>query len=467
MAKKYTQEEFLEKAREIHGDKIDFSEFVYVNSITKGKCKCNVCGYEWETRPDVLLRGCGCKFCSGKRNGEYKKLSFEDVASKISKNIILDKETYIDTKHKCKATCLKCGNVWYPVVRDLINGHGCNECHIIKIKKQTEINRAQRKEERLKEKKIKEKEDTERRKVDFIKRATEIHNCKYIYDKVEYVNNHNKVCIICQKHGEFWQTPHDHLSGRGCVKCANEKSSLSKTAPFSEVKERLINKFGERFYFDESTYVSMAKPMRVVCNEHGEFFKTPIYLLNGGNCPLCSKTRKLTFDDFVKKANLVHNNKYIYDKVEYVNNRTKVCIICPEHGEFMQTPNDHLDGCGCPACKESKLESSIRRFLDENGFKYTPQMKFEWLKKINKLSLDFYLHDYNIGIECQGEQHFVNRGFMTKLDEIKSRDTLKKELCKEHGVKLIYYLSEKNNKYMKDDDMYFNKIDDLIEFLKK
>jgi hypothetical protein len=56
---------------------------------------------------------------------------------------------------------------------------------------------------------------------------------------------------------------------------------------------------------------------------------------------------KLTTKEFIEKARLKHGDKYDYSKAEYTNSKTKVCIICPEHGEFWQTPGDHLDGHGC------------------------------------------------------------------------------------------------------------------------
>ena len=65
--------------------------------------------------------------------------------------------------------------------------------------------------------------------------------------------------------------------------------------------------------------------------------------------------RKLTTEEFIKRAREVHGDKYDYSKVEYVNSRTKICIICPKHGEFWQLPTGHLDGYGCPFCNERKL----------------------------------------------------------------------------------------------------------------
>lgn len=76
-------------------------------------------------------------------------------------------------------------------------------------------------------------------------------------------------------------------------------------------------------------------------------------------------SKKVTTYDFVNRAKIAHNNKYDYSKVDYINNSTKVCIICPEHGEFWQTPNNHLRGKGCPFCKGEKLRSDRRISLEE------------------------------------------------------------------------------------------------------
>ena len=82
-------------------------------------------------------------------------------------------------------------------------------------------------------------------------------------------------------------------------------------------------------------------------------------------------------DIFVKKAKKVHCDKYDYSKVEYINNKTKVCIICPVHGEFWQIPNYHLDGCGCPKCNQSHMEKETEEILLKKGIKYEYQKRFE------------------------------------------------------------------------------------------
>lgn len=120
---------------------------------------------------------------------------------------------------------------------------------------------------------------------------------------------------------------------------------------------------------------------------------------------------RMTTEEFLKKAKEIHGNKYDYSKVEYTGNKFKVCIICPEHGEFWQKPNDHLSGRGCPKCKSSHLERETRILLEKNQIKYEEQKTFEWLKLKKQQYLDFYLPQYSIAIECQGEQHFQKSGW--------------------------------------------------------
>ena len=59
---------------------------------------------------------------------------------------------------------------------------------------------------------------------------------------------------------------------------------------------------------------------------------------------------KITTEIFIERARKMHGDKYGYSKVEYVNSSTKVCILCPEHGEFWQEALSHLRGHGCPKC---------------------------------------------------------------------------------------------------------------------
>lgn len=214
-------------------------------------------------------------------------------------------------------------------------------------------------------------------KEEWVEKAKSKFGDKYDYSKVEYINSKTKVCIICSTHGEFWQTANDHLQGYECPKCKNEY--------------------------------------------------------------------KPTTEEWIERAKKVHGEEYDYSKVEYIRAKTKVCIICPIHGKFWQSPLNHVFGkCKCPQCnsnKRSKKEEQIAQFLDEHDIKYVREKTFPWLKNKATLFLDFYLTDYNIAIEYQGEQHYrpiEKFGGEKEFSEIKERDEKKKELCNEHSIKILY-----------------------------
>lgn len=107
---------------------------------------------------------------------------------------------------------------------------------------------------------------------------------------------------------------------------------------------------GDKYDYSKVEYVDDKTKVCIIDPEYGEFWQTPANHLKGSGCPKRSGKSVPTKEEWVASARKVHGDKYDYSKVDYVNNRTKVCIICPEHGEFWQKPNDHLKGKGCPKC---------------------------------------------------------------------------------------------------------------------
>ena len=123
------------------------------------------------------------------------------------------------------------------------------------------------------------------------------------------------------------------------------------------------------------------------CPEHGEFWQTPNDHLDSCGCPKCfnenkrGKSNKLTKELFILRARELYGDKYDYSKVEYNDCNKKVCIICPEHGEFWQTPHNHISQKqGCPFCKESHLAKEIKQFLIEKNILFEQEKGFDWLK---------------------------------------------------------------------------------------
>ena len=352
------------------------------------------------------------------------------------------KVEFLGVKKKVCIICPIHGEFWQ-VAYSHLKGHGCSKC--------AGVGRLTTEE--------------------FVQRAKQVHGDKYDYSKTEYVNANTNVCIICPEHGEFWQKPFNHLNGADCKYC---KKPVWDTESFIR-KAREVH--GDKYDYSKAEYKGSYEKITITCPEHGDFEQVANYHLCGNGCPKCG-TRKLwdnrgriTTEEFVQRAKQVHGDKYDYSKTEYVNARTKVCIICHkknrngiEHGEFWQTPKEHIHGRGCPKCRNSYLERTISIFLEENGIKYFKEKTFPWLRK-NKnspLFLDFYLPDYNVAIECQGVQHFVPiKNNVDKFEKIKFNDRFKKEKCEENGIKLLYFSHEIISKNYTNEYIIFNK-DELL-----
>jgi hypothetical protein len=129
----------------------------------------------------------------------------------------------------------------------------------------------------------------------FLEKANNMHNYFYSYDKVNYINARSKVIITCPIHGEFKQLPYNHLMGKGCNRCSVDKN------------KKLFTK---------------------------------------------------NLDNFIIQFNKIHNYKYNYEKSKYINSSSKIEIVCPIHGSFYQLPNKHINGQGCPSCKNIKTRKT-------------------------------------------------------------------------------------------------------------
>ena len=208
--------------------------------------------------------------------------------------------------------------------------------------------------------------------MDIIARFKEKHGDKYDYSKVNYTRMRDKVEIICHKHGSFFQEPHSHLKGYGCPKCALEQRSIKRRDTTESYIEKAKMVHGDKYDYSKVEYKSSQEKICVICKKHGEFFVRPNDHINSKRgCPMCydekrGATQKMTKEEFIDKANIIHDNAYDYSKVDYINSKTKVCIICPEHGEFYQEPSSHLSGRKCPEC--AKLISASKRRLTTNEF---------------------------------------------------------------------------------------------------
>lgn len=356
MGKLLTTDNFIEKAKTIHGDKYDYSKVEYVNIDTKIRIICPEHGEFWQT-PYKHLKSQGCPKCIGRR-------------------LTVD---------------------------------------------------------------------------EFIQQANKIHGDKYDYSKVDFQKKTDTIIIICPEHGEFYQQVSVHLKGCGCSKCARKASgkviSQHHKMKIDEFITRAREIHGDKYNYSKVEYNTTNDKVCIICPIHGEFWQRATNHINKGNkCPKCHPNYNKTTEDFIEMARRIHGNKYDYSKVEYKNNITKVCIICPEHGEFWQRPNSHLSRKhGCPHCANSKLETEYENILKINKTNYEKQKKIKGIKDKISLRFDFYDIDNNTLIECQGIQHirdcsdvFGEKYFLSLL----KRDRIKYDKTNELNINLIYIVEK-------------------------
>ena len=226
---------------------------------------------------------------------------------------------------------------------------------------------------------------------------------------------------------------------------------------------------GNKYDYSKVNYVGNKIEVTIICPEHGEFEQTPKGHLRGQGCPKCNGGVVQTTEEFIKKAKEIHGDKYDYSKVNYINMRTKVVIICPEHGEFEQRPRRHLIGDGCPKCCSSTLENYIRSILDKYNIKYIEQKTWDWLVFNNSQWVDFYLPECNCCIECQGIQHFISVPFFDQYESLEKRlkrDSNKQKLCLEHGIRIYYFSDIIKNNISKDFKYPYQVYEDFNEMFK-
>lgn len=186
-----------------------------------------------------------------------------------------------------------------------------------------------------------------------------IHGDKYSYDQSIYVKSSLKMSIKCSRHGEFYQSPSHHLRGQGCPLCAKD----GYTTDFIK-KAKKVHK--DTYDYSKVDYRGSKQKVCIVCIIHGEFYQRPCdHLLHKG-CPLCARDRyRSNTADFIKKAKEIHKDTYDYSKVDYEAAHNKINIICPIHGEFYQTPNNHLQGKGCLSCRYVFRRDKIIDFVQK------------------------------------------------------------------------------------------------------
>jgi hypothetical protein len=280
---------------------------------------------------------------------------------------------------------------------------------------------------------------------EFIEKANIIHNYKYNYSLVNYIGTNKNVKIICSEHGEFKQITSSHLKGCGCKKCSNDKQRYSNEK-FIE-KANIIHNY--KYDYSLVNYYKTNQKIKIICPEHGEFKQVANSHLMGCGCKKCSNVSNfLTKKQFIEKAILIHNDKYNYININYINTKTKIKIFCNGCQEyFWQTPNSHLSGKNCNNCNKTKklnTETFIEKSEIVHNYKYDYSTSF-YINSRTKIKIICPIHGE---FEQLSSSHI--RGCGCKKCNVKSRG--EKDIEKFLIKNKINYIKEKsfdNCKYKK------------------
>lgn len=284
-----------------------------------------------------------------------------------------------------------------------------------------------------------------------ISRFVKQHGNTYDYSSVVFKNAVTSVTIICMKHGPFDQYIYNHAKGVGCPVCAVDVRREKRLSTESHISSRVKELFGEKYPYDLSTLKRLDNGrIQLLCSEHGEFTVSLSNIYGGKGCPKCGEisrghyknsdrsviSRKIADARIEKRRNAIvrlakeiHGDRYDYDTDTYKNAKSKMRIVCRQHGEFFQTAGHHLDRKqGCPACANtcSKGESELFDFVLSLGVEAEKRNR----KIIPPYELDVFIPSRNIAIEYHGLHWHADDMGGTSLKT-------KWQLCQEKGIRLI------------------------------
>lgn len=418
------REDVLDKFKSVHGDLYNYELVKYVNNSMKVQIICKKHGI-FEQRPRAHFAGGGCPLCANESRGNKLKHSVEKVIEKFQKvhgtKYDYSLMSYQGNKHKIKIICPIHGE-FEKSPGHHINGQGCPKCGWAITSQKMRLSQEE-----------------------IIQKFTETHQNKYCYDLVEYIGTEKEVKIICPIHGVFEQLPVVHVGGSGCRICGYKKVSDSRVFSREEFIEKANFKHQNKYNYDFVNYVNSQTKVIIICSKHGEFLQKPNNHILGQGCILCrdedlSLQRKMSDDEIIERFRKTHGNKYSYELMEYVNTKAKIKILCKEHGEFLQTPQNHFLGQNCPLCSScfSRGEIKITNFLKSNNIEYVPQ-KMIYINN-ERHYFDFYIPSINTYLEYDGELHFKIVPFFggeKTLKKQQQRDKTKDDYCLSNEIPLL------------------------------
>ena len=244
---------------------------------------------------------------------------------------------------KIEFKCNIHNEVYIKEIKQIILGFHCNSCLLEKSRKNLQIK--------------------------FIEKAKKLHGGKYDYSEVYYKKSENsKVKIFCKKCNDyFYQSPNQHLKTQGCQKCAWKKNGQDKANNTDTIKNKLIEKHGDKFEYDFTEYKGTHSKISIYCKKHDKWYYQSFWEhYKGYGCPDCAlelkaiKRRKnipiiLSIQELIDYCNKLYNNNFDYSEISSYKLKDSIDIVCKKHNhKFTQNVSNHLKGLiGCKFCQFS------------------------------------------------------------------------------------------------------------------
>jgi len=285
----------------------------------------------------------------------------------------------------------------------------------------------------------------------FIEKLKTLYGTKYNYDLVKFENYDTKIILICNKHDtRIKVSAKGALTKPQYIRCSSCRNELYKKQEVSIDKIKQIH--GDDIDLSRFVFNGIRNKSTFGCEVHGWFDRVLCDIIAGAGCPKCGVENKhnkfrLSKREMLGRCRIIHGEKYNYDFSNYYNLKSSISIKCPEHGNFNQTIETHLNGSGCPLCAKSGniSELEIFNYLLEyfgddaqiiNGIR---PIFYEHTNSF--LELDIYFPEHKLAIEYNGHQHYHKDSYFNRISKSKTsifdRDEYKRQWCEERNIKLI------------------------------
>jgi hypothetical protein len=398
VTRRYTEQEWIALARTKHGERYLYDSCSYAGMAAKVAIQCREHGPFAQKALDHV-NGSGCPRCGAQ--SRQRAILQSRAQSRVSTQELIKRfkdvhgHTYdyaqveaSGSKRPVTIVCREHGS-FRQLPFNHLKGSGCPKCGTVRAGERHKLNQQE-----------------------FEKRVRAVHGGRYGLGHALYATQYDNVIVECNEHGQFFALPFNLWQGGGCPRCALRQNGLSHRITQADYLFRVNQIHGTTYDHSLIRFERMHDKIVVICRDHGQFTPTAVNYLAGRGCPDCGhssasakRTPKLVLEtgEVLARFRGIHGNYYDYTKVVYRHSNHHVEIVCRQHGSFLQTPNSHRVGKGCPECgrvtraaaQVLTTEEVVPRFRQVHGDRY------------DYASTEYVRFRQRVTIRCPRHGHFL------------------------------------------------------------